>query len=67
LYGITPEELENKMYYEALAYKVDAGTELQKELIKKNPPYESDDSRRLFYVEKAIQYTKALINEKEER
>ena len=55
------------MYYEALAYKVDAGTKLQKELIEKNPSYDSDDSRRLFYVEKAIQYTKALINEKEER
>ena len=66
LYGIEPEELDNKYYFEALKYKLEVGSKLYKSLykIKKQTKEESD---RTFWVLDAIDHTRKLIKEREER
>jgi len=66
LYGITTEELEEKMYFEALKFKVEAGMKLYKELLSKPCDYGSKEAVRIFYVEKALSHTRKLLEEKEE-
>ena len=66
LYGIEPEELDNKYYFEALKYKLESGSKLYKSLyeIKEQTKKESD---RTFWVLDAIDHTRKLIQEREER
>jgi len=64
LYGIQPSELENKFYYEALAYKKEAGQRLLKALYLKDDRTE-EEGVRLFFVQKAINHTQSLLDERE--
>jgi len=66
LYGIQPNELENKFYYEALQYKLDAAKKLHVELYNLPHSYGDEVHIRLFYVQKAINHTQNLLNEKTE-
>ncbi len=63
LYGINPSELENKMYFEALIYKLEAGKKLFRKLYyTKN---RSDKQNiRYHYVTKAINHTRELLEER---
>lgn len=64
LYSIKKQELENKFYFEALRYKLEAGKRLQKQLYLAEE--DSEYNRvRLFFVEKAIRHTNKLINEED--
>jgi len=66
LYGITPEELEERMYFDALRFKVDAGMKLYKKLLAQKADYGSEEAIRIFYVEKALSHTKKLLEEKDQ-
>ena len=65
LYGIEPEELDNKYYFEALKYKLEAGGILYERLYKLEETKEISD--RKFWVLDAISHTRKLIKEREER
>jgi len=63
LYGIFPSELEDKGYFEALEYKKTAATKLYRSLFLK-PDKTKKDNDRMFYVNKAIQHTQKLLDER---
>ncbi len=65
LYGINPSELENKMYFEALQYKHEAGKKLFKDLYYTKNRDEKQEIR-YHYVIKAINHTKDLLEERTE-
>lgn len=65
LYGIGPGELENKFYYEALAYKLEHAKILHAKLyVVENKTFEEES--RLFWVRKAMDHTTKLLREREE-
>ena len=66
LFGINPSELENKFYFEALQYKIDAAKKLHRCLYElRNPtPCELD---RKFYVIKALRHTERLMEDRYEK
>jgi len=64
LYNICPIELENKLYFDALAYKLEAGRKLYKELYYIKSRTE-EECIRLFYIRKAILHTEKLLSERE--
>ena len=66
LYGIHPAELENKFYYEALAYKLEYGMKLYKKLYYMTKRT-FEQNARLFFVYKAVKHTEKLLREREER
>lgn len=66
LYNIEPEELDDKLYYEALSHKLHHAKELCNELYY-NPRKTYLEQVQLFMVRKAIKHTIGLIEEKEER
>ena len=61
LYGIDVRELDNMLYWEALAYKHKKAMDLFRTLYM-----EMQDETRIFYVNKAINHTKKLLEEREE-
>jgi len=63
LYGIEPKELDNKMYWEALQYKLEAGTRLYRKLFL-IPKRNKEEEDRMFYVDKAYNHTKKLLEER---
>jgi len=63
LYGILPEELENKMYFEGLVYKREAGVKLCRELFLKHNKTE-EDYDRMFFVNKSVEHTEKLLEER---
>ena len=65
LYGIEPEELDNKYYFPALKHKVETGKKLYKYIhnIENKTKEESD---REFWVLDALNHTRKLIKEREE-
>jgi len=64
LYNITPTELENKLYFEALSHKLEAGKKLYKELYFNKDRTEEEDTR-LFHVGRAVDFTQRLLNERD--
>jgi hypothetical protein len=60
LYGIAPTELDNKEYWEALAFKVNSGQKLYEYLLEHGP------RDREFHCFKALSHTKKLLEEREE-
>ena len=66
LFGIEPEELEDKLYYDALRFKLAKVESLHSELYNK-PNQSYEDRVRLHNVQKALRHTVDLIAEKEER
>ena len=65
LYGINPSELENKMYFEALQYKHEAGKKLFKDLYYTKNRSDKQEIR-YHHVTKAINHTKDLLEERTE-
>jgi len=63
LYGIQPKELDNKGYFKALEYKKTAGMKLYRSLFLKHDKTK-EDSDRMFYVNKAIEHTRKLLDER---
>ncbi|NOR57204.1 MAG: hypothetical protein GQ474_01625 [Sulfurimonas sp.] len=64
LYGIAPIELENKFYFEALAYKKEAGQRLHKAL-NEDEYTDKEIAVRLFWVRKALKHTQDLLEERD--
>ena len=62
LYGIDPEELYGMYYYDALEYKYEKGKELYFRLY--NEDRDEDADIRMFYVNKAVEHTAGLIDER---
>lgn len=62
LYGITPQDLENKEYFEALEFKREKGKELYRKLY--NMDRDNAEDVQLHYVLKALRHTEELINER---
>jgi len=62
LYGIKPEELGDKMYWDALEHRITNGMKLFKELYTSGR-----DQERCFWVNKAIEHTRELLRERDER
>ena len=62
LYGISPDDLAGKEYFEALDYKREAGKRLYAYLYDKRRT--SDEDVQLHYVLKALRHTEELINER---
>ena len=58
LFGIQPEELDGKEYWEALQYKLDNALILFKGLY-----VSKEDTDREFWVSKAMRHTQKLLNE----
>lgn len=63
LYNINPKGLEDKLYFEALEYKLEKGKKLYSELYDAK---DKESQNRKFYVYKAIEHTRKLIEEKEQ-
>ena len=64
LFDIDAEDLEDKLYFDALNYKLIAGRRLYRELyLIKNPTKEEED--RMFYVSKALRHIEGLLEESE--
>ncbi len=61
LYGIKPSELDSHTYWSGLNFKIKEGTNLFRELYKSK-----EDNERLFWVNKAIEHTRKLINERDD-
>ena len=63
LYGITPQDLEDMKYFEALEYKKQQGQKLYKSLydMRRN---EREDVR-MHYVAKALKHTQKLLDERD--
>lgn len=61
LFGIEPSELDDLKYWEALDYKLAKGWELFIELYTNQ-----HDPERLFYVNKAVEFTRQLKKERDE-
>ncbi len=59
LYDITPEELDGHTYWSGLDFKLKKATELFRELYVANK-----DGDRMFYVNKAMEHTRELIEER---
>ena len=60
LYNIKPEQLYGLEYYEALKFKLDNCTELFRKLYM-----HPEDNERLFWVNKAMNHTQKLLNERD--
>ncbi len=60
LYGIEPEELDGKEYWEALRFKTQEGERLYKYLKEHGP------KDREFYCFRALEYTHKLLDEQKE-
>ena len=65
LFGIDASELSNKFYEEAIRYKIDAGAKLYRELESKQG-LDFKERERLFYVTKALDFTRDLLEELKE-
>ena len=64
LFGIDAIDLEDKLYFTALNYKLIAGRRLYRELYMiKNPTKEEED--RMFHVAKALKHTESLLEDRE--
>ncbi len=63
LYGINPNELEDKLYFDALRYKYHACTRLYRQLYL-TPNKTEEQLVQLFHVGKAQAYTKKLLDER---
>ncbi len=59
LYGIYQEELDAHTYWSGLNFKLKSGIELFRKLYKTN-----EDNERLFWVNKAIEHTRGLVDER---
>jgi len=64
LYNIDACDLEDKLYYDALKYKLEAGRKLYRELFLKHDRIKEEDDR-MFYVAKAQRHTERLLEERE--
>ena len=65
LFNIDASELSNKFYEEAIRYKIDAGAKLYRELeFKEKKNFK--ERERLFYVTKALDFTRDLLEELKE-
>ena len=62
IYGIDPDELENKYYFEALQYKKEEGIKLYRKLFLKHNKTE-DDTTQMFWVAKGLDHTEKLLDE----
>lgn len=62
LYGITPQDLEGKEYYEALEFKREHGDRLFKKLYTMDR--NNSEDVQMHYVLKALHHTEELINER---
>ena len=60
LYGIKPEELVDLKYYDALKFKLDSAHKIFRELY-----IEGKDPDRVFWVDKAVNHTRRLIQERD--
>lgn len=63
LFGINPEELDNKFYYEALDYKLQKAKELYNKLYDSGKK-DHKTRDRMFYVLEAVDHTRKLIEER---
>jgi len=63
LYGIFPSELEDKEYFEALKFKEISGIKLYRTLFLKHDKTKEENDR-MFYVNKAVQHTQKLLDER---
>lgn len=62
LFNIEPEELDDLTYWDALDYKLAKGWDLFIDLYNNK-----HDPERLFYVNKAVEHTRELKEERDER
>jgi len=64
LYDIDSSDLEDKLYFDALEYKLEAGRRLYRELFLKHDKTKEEEDR-MFYVAKAQRHTEKLLEERE--
>lgn len=62
LYDLNIDYLSKMLYYDALQYKLNCANRLYKKLHTS-----TEDPERLFYVWKAIEHTRGLLNERDEQ
>ena len=62
LYGITPQDIEDMKYYDALEYKKQQGNKLYKALYYSRRNEREDV--QMHYVAKALNHTQKLIDER---
>ncbi len=62
LFGFPPEDLDNYHYWDALQYKLDKGITLFRKIY-----ISGEDPDRCFWVNKAVEHTRDLLKERDER